>query len=236
MEISVSSSIMALAMCFAGVFCLSPLAVYLIWLTNVNKRKQPTVVSGTWDFVSLVAALSGFILFGCILFLTTAHSNFRYWTRGNFEQFREAWIQEKSNWLLFVLIYCTVLLLFIIWNLKRSSRSLSVYAVDTESLLETVNQQVAKIAPQVKRQGLTWPGMVEVKPFHGLAHCTIHMIDSNSNQRQELERSLRNSIPNTTPAETTPASWLSSAALACTVGSVCSLLLVLFYLFMNKLS
>src|SRR6476661_8012817 len=90
-----------LVLCLAGVFCLAPLAIYFLWLAFVTRRDQPTVISGPWDFVGLVAGLSGFILFGGGLVLSLVQSNFRYWMRGNFESLRAAWGQEKVTWILF---------------------------------------------------------------------------------------------------------------------------------------
>ena len=74
-----------LAICFCGVFCLIPLAMYLLYMARITRRDHPTPVSGAWDFAGLAVGLSGFIVFGGGLLLTLFQSNFRYWMRGNVE-------------------------------------------------------------------------------------------------------------------------------------------------------
>src|SRR5262245_15833948 len=93
--VRVSDPMKAFAMVFAGVFCLTPLAMYLLWLAAVNRRDRPTVVSGVWDFIALVAGLSGFLIFGAPIAVLALQSNARYGLRGNFEQLRTAWNQEN---------------------------------------------------------------------------------------------------------------------------------------------
>jgi len=59
-----------LAACFIGVFCLAPLAVYLLWLAAVHRRGQPVPISGGGDLTALLIGLSGFILAGAVVTLT----------------------------------------------------------------------------------------------------------------------------------------------------------------------
>jgi hypothetical protein len=51
---------------FVPVFlvCLFPLAVYALVLGYVNGRRRSVLVNGSWDFVGVLAALSGFVLVG----------------------------------------------------------------------------------------------------------------------------------------------------------------------------
>jgi len=41
---------------------LFPLAFYFLVLGMINRRTEPLMVSGRWDFVGLLCALSGFLL------------------------------------------------------------------------------------------------------------------------------------------------------------------------------
>jgi hypothetical protein len=227
--VPVSASLLALSLCFAGVFCLTPLAIYLLWLTGVNKRPKPTVLSASWDFVALVGGLSGFLLFGGLIFLTAAQSNFRYWTRGNFEQVRLAWGQEKGMWLLLAVAYLLVVITAVAITIYRKRRTLTVYNIELESLLETVDGEIKSIAPDVGRRGYAWPGVCELKPFVGLGHAEIILPEPTV--QTELELRLRRQLPHALPSPHSPAAWLSTAALGCSIGSVCSLVLVMLYLY-----
>src|SRR5262245_48425475 len=119
-----------LVLCLACAFCLSPLAIYFLRLAFVTRRDHPTVISGQWDFVGLVAGLSGFILFGGGLVLSLVQSNFRYWMRGNFEALRAAWGNERVSWMLLTLFYVFLVIGWIALTLAARRRSLVVYHVD----------------------------------------------------------------------------------------------------------
>jgi hypothetical protein len=47
---------------FLLLWLLFPLAFYCLVLGTINRRTQPLLVSGSWDFVGLLCALSGFLL------------------------------------------------------------------------------------------------------------------------------------------------------------------------------
>jgi hypothetical protein len=63
---------------------LFPVAVYLLVLGRVNRRRTPLRVSGVWDFVGLLGALSGFLLVGGPAVLSSLSSpNWRsFWVTG----------------------------------------------------------------------------------------------------------------------------------------------------------
>src|SRR5437660_9698053 len=121
-----------LVVCVATVLCLPPLAGYLLWLTVLTRRERPTVVSGAWDFAGLLVGLSGFLLFGGVLLLTLVQSNFRFWTRGNFEAIKGSWGQEKTSWALVVVGYLVLVIGGAYLTLASRRRSLVVYNIDPE--------------------------------------------------------------------------------------------------------
>jgi hypothetical protein len=127
-----------LVVCFTGLFCLTPLAVYLLWLALLNRRDRPTVVAGPWDFAALLCGLSGFVLFGGGLLLSLLQSNVRFWMRGNFEALREAWGQEQTTWALIVVAYLLVVVGGAALALVSRVRTLVVYNVDPEQLEVTL--------------------------------------------------------------------------------------------------
>lgn len=226
-----SAQLLALVMCFAGVFCLTPLGIYLLWLTAVNRRPRPTALAAGWDFIALIGGLIGFLVCGGLILLTALQSNARYWMRGNLEQLRESWRTEQKAWLAIAALYILALALGIIVTMLRKRRTLSVYNVELESLLETVDAVVKQQAPQALRRGYDWAGLVEITPFIGMGHAEVRIVAEDSKTAQELDLNLRRNLPHARPAPVTPAGWLSTAALFCCVGSICSLGLVLLYAF-----
>ena len=54
-----------LAVCLAGVFCCSLLALHLLWVATLHRRSRPTVVGGVGAFAALRAGRPGFLWGGC---------------------------------------------------------------------------------------------------------------------------------------------------------------------------
>jgi hypothetical protein len=60
-----------------------PLAVYLLLLGFLNRRRHPLLVSGVWDCVGLLFAASGFLLFGGPAILSGLNERWRmFWLFG----------------------------------------------------------------------------------------------------------------------------------------------------------
>ena len=225
----VTDPIKALALCFAGVFCLTPLAIYLLWLAGVNRRARPTAVSGTWDFIAILAGLSGFLLLGAPIAVTALQSNARYWSRSNFEQLRSTWNQEKASWLLVAGGYVAFVATAVAVGTTRRKNSLAVYAVDHDGLARTINDEVTATFGPVSQTGYSWEPHVRLEPFVGLGHALVRIPSPDAAKAIEFERRLRDVIPFVTPAAHTPAAWIRIAAVGCAIGAMCSLGLVIIY-------
>jgi hypothetical protein len=225
----VTDPIKALALCFAGVFCLTPLAIYLLWLASVNRRARPTAVSGTWDFIALLAGLSGFLLLGAPIAITALQSNARYWSRSNFEQLRSTWNQEKVTWLLVAGGYVAFVATAVAVGTMKRKNTLAVYAVDHDGLARTINDEVAGTFGTLPQTGYAWAPHVRLEPFAGMGHSLVRITSPDAAKADEFERRLREAIPFVTPAAHTPAAWIQIAAIGCTIGSMCSLGLVIIY-------
>lgn len=61
----------------AGIVCLFPLLVYCLVLIGLNARHRASLIPGTWDFVGVLLATSGFLLGGVPLILAGINSNWR---------------------------------------------------------------------------------------------------------------------------------------------------------------
>ena len=61
-----------------------PLAVYLLVLGHINRRPRPVLVSGAVDFIGLLFAGSGFLLFGGPAVLSSVNERWRlFWLLGD---------------------------------------------------------------------------------------------------------------------------------------------------------
>src|SRR5713226_10358576 len=66
-----------------GIACLFPVALYCLYLAMLHNRRNPTMISGSWDFAGVLIALSGFLLIGGTLLVFCLNNAARdYWFRG----------------------------------------------------------------------------------------------------------------------------------------------------------
>jgi hypothetical protein len=76
-----------------------PVAVYLVVLGSVNRRRTALLVSGVWDFAGLLAAASGFLLLGGPAILTSLSQSWRdSWLFGRSSA------SEDGGWMLWALL------------------------------------------------------------------------------------------------------------------------------------
>lgn len=200
---------------FAAVICLTPLAFYLAWIASINKRSRPTIVSGTWDIVRTFAGLYGFLFIGGILLLNLVQSDTRFLARGNFEQLRAGWAEQKLAWLAVSLGYILLIVAGVALAISSRKNSWSVYNVDSDDLDSAVESALTRAGLEAKRTGNSWKTgqpVMEVKPFHGMQFAMVRFLYTDVRVREELERQLR-SILNETPSPENPAAgWLTSIA------------------------
>ena len=88
---------------------LFPVAIYLLILGRVNRRRTPLRVSGVWDFIGLLGALSGFLLVGGPAVLSTLGGRWRdFWLTGQppagTEDWSSLWVFLAAGYFLLVLI------------------------------------------------------------------------------------------------------------------------------------
>lgn len=220
-----------LAVCLCGVFCLIPLALYLLWLAQVTKRDRPTAIPGAWDFAALLFGLSGFILFGGGLVLTLFQSNFRYWMRGNFEALRAAWVQEKVTWTLLVLFYLVMVLGGAAVTLLGRRRSLVVYNVEPAAFENLLAEVFAQLGQPVERRGKQWVNgiaLFELDTFEGGRTVTLRWLSHDLRMFEDVVRQLRAALPTLTTQENPATRWLNAASVGCGVVATCSLGLLMY--------
>ncbi len=204
-----------LIVCLAGVFCLIPLAMYLMWLAQITRRDHPTAVSGSWDFAGLALGLSGFILVGGGMVLSLLQSNFRFWMRGNFEALRAVWMQEQATWSLLVFFYLVLVLGAIGLALLARRRSLVVYNVEPavfETILVEVFEQLGRA---VERRGKLWVAgapLFELDTFEGGRTVTLRWTSDDQRLFEDVTRHLRAALATQSTVKNAVTGWLMAAA------------------------
>ena len=221
-----------LVVCLAAVCCLTPFALYLYWLSGVNRRPHPTVMSGSWDFTGLILGLSGFVLFGGGLLLSLLQSNVRFLMRGNFEAVRAAWGQDRQTWALLAVIYAVAVVGGVLLTLKARRRTLVVYNVEPAVFEGTLAEVFdTLIGRPVERRGNLWVGgvpLLELEPFDAGNTVTIRWVSDDEQLFQELERQLRGAVNSVSSGDNITARWMMSGAVGATVVVIFCLILLLY--------
>src|SRR5436190_17169552 len=98
--------------------CLTPLAIYLLYLSHLNGRTPPTLVPGPWDFGAVLLGLSGFLVLAGPLVLTLADSVWRGYAFGGWADLRGVGRQEAVAGSLMAVGYLIVVGVGITWLLR----------------------------------------------------------------------------------------------------------------------
>jgi hypothetical protein len=144
----------ALTFLYLLLLCLSPVAAYCVLLAYLNRRLQPTLVPGAWDFLGLLFAASGLLLFAGPRILNTlfkqAIDNTIYEEGGpspaSVDQLRTFWWCAWSAYYVLVLGGAA----FLVWLRAGKTVIYNVGAADFERALE---QALARLGLGVTRSG-----------------------------------------------------------------------------------
>src|SRR6266849_4042319 len=102
-----------LAICALLVFLL-PVGFYCLILASINRRGKPLIVSGVWDSVGLLFAVSGFFL--ATMPMLVSEFYFRTFTLAGSGEFLALWLQHWIIWLVYFLFLISGSALMILWR------------------------------------------------------------------------------------------------------------------------
>jgi hypothetical protein len=107
-----------------------PPALYLLVLGAINKRRSPLLVSGVWDFIGILFAASGFLLFGGPAILTSLNERWRwFWLLGQ----RTSGTDPEGAWQFWVFLSVLYFLLVVagcIYVFWRQRHLTAIYNVE----------------------------------------------------------------------------------------------------------
>jgi hypothetical protein len=133
---------------------LFPLAIYLLILGSINRRRHPLLVSGSWDFAGLLFAASGFLLFGGPGALSVLNDRWRdSLVFGQMPSSPEAMESLWQWWLFLMIAYFAVIVggsAFFLW---RSRQQTSIYNIDAGSIQMILAHVFERLGLQPQRSG-----------------------------------------------------------------------------------
>jgi hypothetical protein len=133
---------------------LLPLAIYLLGLGFVNRRPQAVMVSGTWDFLGLVFAASGFLLFGGPGLLSSLNERWRvFWLFGRREAADPSGEDLWQFWIFLSVLYFIVVVAGVSYLLWRQRALTSIYNVEPGTVERALAQVCARLGLSPTRSG-----------------------------------------------------------------------------------
>lgn len=237
--------------------CLTPLAIYLLYLSHLNGRTPPTLVPGPWDFGAVILGLSGFLVLAGPLLLTLVDSVWRGYVFSGWDALRGAGRREAVagsymalGYLILVGVGVTTLVrgrrpLTAIYNVAAGSAEAAVVEV-LEQLGYSWRRADGRVEiglrkpddPAAPPPGRFFPhelAAVRVDAFPATGHATLRWSGAYHGVRREVEAAL--------PAALTPhgggrnpvAGWMFTAAVTILIVMLLWLV-VLIYILMTPAS
>jgi hypothetical protein len=206
-----------LSLVLGGLACLLPPAVYCLALASLNHRPRPTVVPGPWDFLGVLLATSGFLIFGGPAVLSALHEGLQ--PRGRFVELR-GYDGSAGWWPALWLVYFVIVVTGVAWVLWRRRLVTSVYNVDADRFPQWFGQLLDRLGCVWARRGdvfyvgRTNPAVVELGLAPGLRHVTLRWESGAGVLRRQLESELRSALAGVAPPPNPLVGWFLSVATA----------------------
>jgi hypothetical protein len=220
-----------LALCAVLAFIL-PIGIYCLILASINRRGKPLIVSGIWDAIGLLFAVSGFFLATIPMLLAEFYA--RTAAADNSDNFLNVWLQHWILWLVYFLFLLSGSALML---LGRSHKTM-IYNVDPEQFPKALERTFAIVGLGVKKNkerlilmptkagesqestaitaaapgppaapAATRHAELEIESFASMCHITLHWDNCAEDVRRQIEKELDKNLEASAPLENHAAGW-----------------------------
>jgi hypothetical protein len=148
-----------------------PLAVYLLILGHINRGPRPLIVSGTWDFIGVLFAASGFLLAGGPAIVTALSEHWRmFWLFGD----RSALAESSLPGVSLAVAYFLVIIIGCIVVFSRQRQLTCIYNVEPATVEGTLLEACAYLGLDPIHSGnllvfgLSLDGLAQSPPLEGI--------------------------------------------------------------------
>ncbi len=201
-----------------------PLAVYLLILGHINRGPRPVIVSGTWDFVGILFAASGFLLAGGPAILTAFDERWRmFWLVAE----RARFVGPALPGVLLAVVYFLVVVIGCIVVFVRRRQLTCIYNVEPAEVENALLESCQHLGLDPIHSGnllvfglsLDGPALsaagqnaiLEMEPFTAGMHVTLRWDPHDSPLRPALEAELDRRLVLRGAPEHDTGTWLSLA-------------------------
>ena len=202
------------------IVCLMPLAIYFIYLASLNARNPPALVSGSWDFGSLLLGLGGFILLSGPILLSLIDSLFRSYAYTSWNDLRTIGTGEAQRWSLLGTGYVLLMATTFIYLLRKRRSVTAIYNVEPATLVNSLKNAL-------ESSGYTWsnerewlriqgkegtPSFIRIEQYPFTAHATLSWEGNWPPMRPQIEAALPRFLVGR--VKNASASWFFNTAVA----------------------
>jgi hypothetical protein len=215
-----------------------PVGIYCLILGILNRRDQPILVSGPWDFAGILFAASGVLLIvGPFYILRPLYDQWRYyWLMDHPSQGESLNGPYYYLWLTLWFVYYIGVVIVSAWMLNRRREITAVYNVD-QSLLEVGLSRV------FERLGLYWRkngnhfilnsqssdgSALEVEGFPPLRHATLRWHGVDEPTRQAIVSELEKVLAGMPVDDSSVAGWFLSLGVSVMFVTLASVTFVIY--------
>jgi hypothetical protein len=218
-----------------------PLAFYVLVLGIINRRPHPLMVSASWDFVGILFAASGFLVFGGPFVISTLNETWRNWLllgpRAEGSSGDSLWVTA----IVLSVLYFAVIVAgaaFMLWLLRKQT---VIYNIDLLSFEESLAAACARLGLRPSRSGTSYlfdpakdllaatpekkdedvsPArlaprqlvLMDVDYFRAMRHVTLRWSAADSLLRKEIEAELAQQLSETLVSPSNLGAWLTVLA------------------------
>jgi hypothetical protein len=203
---------------------LFPLLIYCLVLAALNRRPHPVVVSGPWDFLGVVLALSGFLVAGGPAILSNLTTGWDVLRRVTDEPAALSPRQVLLGALL--VLYFALLVVGIVLGLRRRRDVTSVYNVDPAAFDEVLGEVLDDLGYSWARGGNRFyltvraappekeeTAVIEAEPFPLMYHVSVRWGRLGPGMRQELEGEMARSLAGVPTRANPVGNWFLSVGI-----------------------
>lgn len=166
-----------------------PLSLYFFYLATLNRAPRAVMVSGVWDVVGVLAALSGFLLIGGPSILSGLYEQWRLsWLLGNFHRLREL-RGDWNDWIMLYAAYFVAVVVFGVWFVLQAGSRTSIYNVETrefESLLRRALEESSVVWMRQRPRMLVLHGAGVARPVHNSAGPSGNVAEESAATRSSI--------------------------------------------------
>jgi hypothetical protein len=211
---------------------LVPIGFYCLIIGSINRRPRPLMVSGVWDAVGLLFAVSGFFLATMPMLMSVFYM--RAYDAAP-DEILGLWMSQWAMWLVYFLFLISGAALMILWRWHKTM----IYNVDAELFPKVLDQALARAgvgsaadhgrlvltplprtenvestavtaAPPTPAPPVAAPtrcAELQVDSFASLCHVTLHWDNYAPEVRQQIERELDKCLEGAAPLENPSTGW-----------------------------